>query len=75
MGITKELKVGTVLIAKNRCRMDSGECTLTKGREYSIHGFREDTNELIVIDDYNDEHFYNLAKESPSYFGRFFKLK
>lgn len=70
---TKKLKVGDFLIAKNRCRMDDGHCTLTKGWEYPINHMTN--NDLTVIDDDGDNHYFELDSNSPYYFRKHFKVK
>ena len=70
---TKKLKVGDILIAKNRCRMDDGELTLTKGWEYPINHMTG--HDLTIIDDQGDNHFYELDSKSPLYYGRHLKIK
>ena len=70
---TLSLKVGTILIAKKVCRMDSGEKTLTIGKD-PILEFRYGT-QLNIIDNDGDNHYFDLDTNSEDYYGIFFKIK
>ena len=70
---TKKLKVGDILIAKTRCRMDDGQLTLTKGWEYPIHHMTE--RDFTIIDDQGDKHFFDLDSDSNAYFRKHLKVK
>lgn len=55
------MKIGHILIAKDRCKMNTGRFALTIGRGYKVTEVRP--TEFSITDDKGDNHWYYLYGE------------
>ncbi len=69
------IKVGTVLIAKDKCEMKrnaSGQA-LVIGEEYPVNYV--DARNLAVESKIDKNHFFDLKKGTRQYWGKYFDIK
>lgn len=72
--LTTDVKVGTILIAKDTCPMrDTNIPTLTIGKEYKV--FEIEGGEFAIVDDEDDDHYFSFRENSPDHYGIFFDIK
>lgn len=73
--MNKEIRIGTVLVATNKCRMlsDKSEEALIVGKEYIVYDIT--MSDLVVKSEYDDNHFYGLGPDDMWYWGNYFRLK
>lgn len=73
---TPQIEVGTILIAKDACRMNDGDGnSLVVGKEYPVIYANELRNNLVVKSEIYDEHYFPLVDEGNGYFGNYFTIK
>lgn len=74
-----ELKVGTILIAKSECKMNSGRSegkpALIIGKEYPIKKVMEPQFEIIISSETDEEHYFDIPEKEEHYYGKFFDVK
>jgi len=78
--IEPEIKVGTVLIAKDACKGFYSKTTnkpqnaLIVGKEYKVIGINTTTDDLVIISEIGNFHGFGINKDDAGYFGEYFDI-